>query len=58
MCAKKLGRNELLTWVNSLIQSDYPKIENLSDGIGFCQIIDCFYENCVDLRKLKCKLDT
>ena len=54
MRAKKLGRHELLSWVNSVTQSDYPKIESLSDGIAFCQIIDCFYENCVDLTKLKC----
>jgi len=54
MRATKLGRNELLNWVNSVTQSDYPKIESLSDGIGFCQVIDCFYEKCVDLTKLKC----
>lgn len=55
MRAKNLGRNELLAWVNSTVQSDYAKIENLSDGIAFCQLIDAFYSNSVDLSKLKCR---
>jgi RP/EB family microtubule-associated protein len=55
MRAKKLGRHKLLSWVNSLTQSDYSKIENLSDGISFCQIIDAFYPNICDLNRLKCK---
>ena len=53
MRAKKLGRHKLLSWVNSITQSDYSKIENLSDGISFCQIIDAFYPNICELNKLK-----
>ena len=45
MKSKKLGRSELLTWVNKTVESDYIKIENLSDGVGFCQIIDAFFKN-------------
>lgn len=55
MRAKKLGRHKLLSWINGLTQSDYSKIENLSDGVGFCQIIDAFYPNTCDLHKLKSK---
>ena len=52
--AKKLGRSELLNWVNSVTQSDYPKIENLSDGVGYCQIMDAFFNNCTtEIMKLK-----
>lgn len=54
MRAKNLGRHELLSWVNSTVQSDYSKIENLSDGIAYCQIIDAFYPNSIDITKLKC----
>ena len=32
MRAKKCGRSELLAWVNSITQSDYPKIEYFSDA--------------------------
>lgn len=53
MRAKKLGRHELLSWVNLLTQSDYPKIENLSDGVAFCQIFDAFYPNIINLNPLK-----
>ncbi len=55
MRAKKLGRHELLSWVNTITQSDYSKIENLSDGIAFCQIFDAFYPNVLSLNQLKCK---
>ena len=52
--AKKLGRSELLNWINSITQSDYPKIENLSDGVGYCQIMDAFFNNCGnEIMKLK-----
>ena len=45
MKSKKLGRSELLTWVNKTVESDYIKIEDLSDSVGFCQIIDAFFKN-------------
>ena len=53
MRAKKLGRHELLSWINSITQSDYPKIENLSDGVGLCQLFDAFYPNIANLNSLK-----
>ena len=54
MKSKKLGRSELLGWVNKIIESDYIKIEDLSDGVGFCQIIDAFFKNVSrDLNSLK-----
>jgi RP/EB family microtubule-associated protein len=55
MRAKNLGRHELLSWVNTTVQSDYSKIENLSDGIAYCQIIEAYYANSIDVLKLKCK---
>jgi RP/EB family microtubule-associated protein len=55
MRAKKLGRHELLSWVNNITQSDYSKIENLSDGVAFCQIFDAFYPNAFSLNQIKCK---
>lgn len=57
MRAKKLGRHELLAWINNITQSDYPKIENLSDGVAFCQVFDAFYPNVVNMNLLKCKLN-
>ena len=57
MRAKKLGRSELLAWVNTTVQADYVKIENLSDAIGLCQIIDAFFNN-VNQEIIKLKLNS
>ena len=46
MKSKKLGRSELLNWINKTVESDYVRIEDLSDGVGFCQIMDAFFKNC------------
>ncbi len=56
MRSKKLGRHELLNWVNTITQSDYSKIENLSDGVAFCQIFDAFFPNQFNLNQLKRKI--
>ena len=54
MKSKKLGRSELLNWVNKTVESDYIRIEDLSDGVGFCQIIDAFFKNVSkDMNSLK-----
>ena len=43
--AKNLGRLELLAWLNEIIDADYPKVENCSDGIAYCQLIDYLCPN-------------
>ena len=37
MKSKKLGRSELLNRINKTAGADYIRIEDLSDGVGFCQ---------------------
>ena len=34
--AKIMGRLELIGWLNELVETDYPKLEHCSDGIGYC----------------------
>ena len=54
MKSKKLGRSELLSWLNKTIESECLKVEDLSDGVGFCQIIEAFYKGCThELNTLK-----
>ncbi|OMJ69159.1 hypothetical protein SteCoe_33176 [Stentor coeruleus] len=48
----KLGRLELLSWINEMTESDYPRIEALSDGIAYCQLIDLLHPKTVALIKL------
>ena len=43
---------ELLNWLNAIIEADYPKIEQCSDGIAFCQILDAVFPKIVPLSKL------
>lgn len=51
----KPGRLELLSWINELTESDYPRIESLSDGIAYCQILDLLHPKTVPLLKLNCE---
>ncbi|CAK69571.1 unnamed protein product (macronuclear) [Paramecium tetraurelia] len=46
------GRQDFLQWINELTECDYPKIELLSDGIGYCQIIDALHPGAIYLSKL------
>ena len=52
MKGKTLGRLELLSWVNDSLETDYPKIELLSDGIAYAQFLDAVHPNVVPLWKL------
>ncbi len=31
-----MGRMELLSWINTLVETDYQKIEHLCDGVAYC----------------------
>ncbi|KAJ2898439.1 microtubule integrity protein mal3 [Coemansia aciculifera] len=37
------SRNDLLSWVNELLQTNYTKVEQLGSGAAYCQIIDSVY---------------
>jgi microtubule-associated protein, RP/EB family len=37
------SRNDLLRWINSLLGSDYDRIEQLGTGAAYCQIINMIY---------------
>ncbi len=53
MKSKKLGRSELLSWINKTTECEYLKVEDLSDGVGLCQIIEAFFNNSHELNNLK-----
>eukprot|EP00026_Physarum_polycephalum_P015216 Phypoly_transcript_15847.p1 GENE.Phypoly_transcript_15847~~Phypoly_transcript_15847.p1 ORF type:complete len:277 (+),score=48.38 Phypoly_transcript_15847:40-831(+) len=52
MAASKQGRLELLSWLNEYLETDYPKIESLGDGIAYCQLFDAISPGTVPLHKL------
>jgi RP/EB family microtubule-associated protein len=38
-----VGKNELLTWLNELLQLNYTKVEQCANGAAYCQIMDALY---------------
>ena len=52
MKAQNMGRLELLAWVNDFVETDYTKIEQCWDGVGYTQIIDAIHPGVILLHKL------
>lgn len=50
--AKKIGRVELLMWLNELLQLTYVQVEQAGTGAAYCQILDSIYGD-VPLSKVK-----
>ncbi|KAJ2726259.1 microtubule integrity protein mal3 [Coemansia sp. Benny D115] len=46
------SRQELIAWVNSLLQTGYTKVEQLGSGAAYCQIFDSIYGD-VKLERVK-----
>eukprot|EP01083_Nonionella_stella_P207990 755098_1 len=49
---RPLGRLELLSWANSVLEMDYAKLEDFGDGIGYCFLLDAVFEGSVSLNVL------
>lgn len=48
-----LSRHEMLNWVNDSLQSEYKKIEELSNGAAYAQLMDLLFPGTVPLKKVK-----
>ena len=48
----KVGRLELLAWINEILETDYPKVEMLCDGVGYAQILDAVQPKSIQIFKL------
>lgn len=48
-----VGRAELLEWVNDLLKINYTKVEDMSNGAAFCQIIDAIHPGTVHMKNVK-----
>ena len=51
-----LGRFELLQWINSFTNCEYPKIEHLGDCVAFCQALEELNPNSINLAELNCTI--
>jgi RP/EB family microtubule-associated protein len=48
-----VGRGELIQWINDLLQLNYTKVEDTSNGAAFCQVIDAIHPGTVHLGHVK-----
>jgi RP/EB family microtubule-associated protein len=46
------SRTELLQWVNSTLQLNITKVEDMSNGAAYYQLMDALYPNVVQLSKI------
>jgi RP/EB family microtubule-associated protein len=47
-----VGRAELLEWVNTLLGINYNKVEDVSNGAAFCQVIDAIHPGTITLGRV------
>jgi len=51
--SENLSRHDMLTWVNSCLDANFTKIEELCSGAAYCQFMDMLFENSIILKKVK-----
>lgn len=47
-----VSRNELLDWVNGLLQLNVTKIEHLASGAAYCSVIDALFPGTLAMNKV------
>lgn len=47
-----VGREELLQWINDLLDLNYTRVEDTSNGAAFCQVMDAIHPGTVALRNV------
>mmetsp|Transcript_7642 Transcript_7642/g.11348 ORF Transcript_7642/g.11348 Transcript_7642/m.11348 type:complete len:415 (+) Transcript_7642:76-1320(+) len=52
---KPKGRTELLEWLNSFLDTNYLKVEDLKDGIAYTQLFDAVFQSKLPLYKIDVK---
>ena len=53
-----VGRKELSAWIQSHFQPNFAKIEDLANGVVYCQIVDSIYPGAVPMSKVKMQART
>ncbi|XP_052086563.1 microtubule-associated protein RP/EB family member 2-like [Mytilus californianus] len=48
-----LSRNDIIHWINSILNTDYHRIEELCTGAAYCQAVDKLFPGKVQLRRVK-----
>lgn len=53
-----VGRKELCAWIQANFQPGFQKIEDLANGVVYCQIVDSIYPGCLPMGKVKMQART
>lgn len=51
--SENLSRHDMLNWVNSCLQAEYKKIEELCNGAAYAQLMDLLFPGSTQLKKIK-----
>ncbi|KAJ0036198.1 hypothetical protein NQD34_004875 [Periophthalmus magnuspinnatus] len=51
--SENLSRHDMLEWINTALQMNLTKIEQLCTGAAYCQFMDMLFDNCLPLKKVK-----
>lgn len=47
-----VSKNELISWVNELLQIHISKVEHMASGAAYCQIMDIMYPGSIAMNKI------
>ncbi|KAK3547574.1 hypothetical protein QTP86_025475, partial [Hemibagrus guttatus] len=53
----KYSDAEMLAWLNHTLQSGFNTVEQTCSGAAYCQLMDLLNPGCIDLRKVKFKVE-
>ncbi|KAM7539401.1 hypothetical protein Aperf_G00000048120 [Anoplocephala perfoliata] len=51
--ADNLSRHDILNWINTCLESNYGKIEELCTGAAYCQLMDMLFPGVLNFKKIK-----
>ncbi|BFG05971.1 microtubule-associated protein RP/EB family member 1 [Drosophila madeirensis] len=50
---ENMSRHDMLQWVNTMVQGQFKKIEELCSGVAYCQMMELIFPNCINLKRVK-----
>ena len=48
-----LSQKQYINWINSILNTEYAQIKELSTGVAYCQLLVKIWKNSLDLSKVK-----
>ncbi|KAL5963081.1 Microtubule-associated protein RP/EB family member 3 [Taenia solium] len=51
--ADNLSRHDILNWINTCLECNFAKIEELCTGAAYCQLMDMLFPGVVNFKKIK-----